>query len=126
MRVIDVAKICHEANRALCESQGEFSQELWHMLPDWQKQSAIFGVKFHLSQNVRPVPPSASHESWLRQKEVDGWKYGPVKDLEKKEHPCFVPYHELPPAQQAKDYLFGAIVAALEIFVVDVPDAAAV
>jgi hypothetical protein len=62
------------------------------------------------------VPPSASHNSWLRQKEEDGWKYGPVKDADKKEHPCFIPYEELPREQQAKDYLFGAIVAALEPF----------
>ena len=42
----------------------------------------------------------------------EGWKYGPVKDADKKEHPCFLPYHNLPLEQRMKDYLFGAIVAA--------------
>jgi hypothetical protein len=36
-----------------------------------------------------------------------------VKDPEKKEHPCFVPYESLPAEQQAKDHLFKGIVAAL-------------
>jgi hypothetical protein len=43
----------------------------------------------------------------------DGWKYGPVKDPEKKEHPCFVPYDRLPTEQKAKDYIFGAVVKSL-------------
>lgn len=112
----EIARICHEANKTLCETQGDFSQSPWDEAPEWQRKSAINGVEFHVSCNVRPVPPSASHESWLREKEADGWKYGPVKDVEKKEHPCFVPYDQLPRQQQAKDYLFGAIVAALEPF----------
>lgn len=116
MKVEDIAAICHDANRTLCILQGDFSQPAWPSAPDWQKESAVAGVKFHVSQRVRPVPPSASHESWLRQKEADGWKYGPVKDADKKEHPCFVPYEELPREQQVKDYLFGAIVSGLEPF----------
>ena len=57
--------------------------------------------------------PSDSHESWLKEKKEDGWKYGKVKDVEKKEHPCFVPYEELPSDQKVKDYVFIAIVDAL-------------
>ena len=37
---------------------------------------------------------------------------GPVKDPEKKEHPCFLPYDELPLSQRIKDYLFTAVVEA--------------
>lgn len=120
MRVEDIAAICHEANKQLCEAQRDFSQPSWEDAPDWQRESAIAGVEFHLSRDVRPVPPSASHENWLREKQAAGWKYGPTKDAEKKEHPCFVPYDQLPPAQQAKDHLFGAIVAALEPFLDEV------
>ena len=31
----------------------------------------------------------------------------------KKEHPCFVPYEELPTEQKAKDFLFRGVVHAL-------------
>jgi hypothetical protein len=57
--------------------------------------------------------PASSHESWLAEKQRDGWSYGPVKDPAKKEHPCFVPYAELPPEQQAKDHLFQAVVRSM-------------
>ncbi len=36
-----------------------------------------------------------------------------MKDAEKKEHPCFVPYAELPAKQRMKDHLFGAVVRTL-------------
>ena len=50
----------------------------------------------------------------LFEEQLEGWKYGPVKDAQKKEHPCFLPYAELPPEQKAKDYLFRAVVHALK------------
>ena len=36
-----------------------------------------------------------------------------VKDAERKEHPCCVPYDALPVEQKTKDYLFRAVVHAL-------------
>lgn len=109
-----IARIAHETNRAYCASIGDNSQPSWEDAPEWQKASARVGVEFHVDrlQVGSEVPPSASHESWLEQKKADGWKYGPVKDADKKEHPCFVPYEQLPLEQRMKDYLFGAIVSA--------------
>jgi hypothetical protein len=46
----------------------------------------------------------------MQEKKAAGWIYGPVKDPEKKEHPCIVPYDQLPIEQRTKDYLFKAIV----------------
>lgn len=107
-----VAEICHEANRALCLSLGDASQPSWLEAPDWQKQSARNGVEFHIMNNA---PASASHENWMKEKAEAGWKYGPVKDPAKKEHPCFVPYDQLPAEQKLKDYLFRGIVHALNV-----------
>lgn len=111
-QIEQIARLCHEANRAYCAALGDNSQPAWEEAPDWQKQSAVNGVLFHLASLASGVDPSpsASHEEWLKQKEKDGWKYGPVKDPEKKEHPCFVPYDELPAEQRAKVYIFAAIV----------------
>lgn len=110
--VEQIARVCHEANRAYCATIGDNSQPAWEDAPDWQKQSAIVGVKFNLAALERGEDPTpeASHESWLAEKERDGWKYGPVKDAEKKEHPCFVPYEKLPFEQRLKDHIFGSIV----------------
>lgn len=109
-----IAQICHEANRAYCRTIGDFSQVEWDAAPEWQRQSAITGVEFVLHNP--DAPPSANHESWLAEKEREGWKYGPVKDADKKEHPCFVAYDHLPDEQKAKDYLFKGVVESLRGF----------
>lgn len=102
------AKAAHEMNRAYCQAIGDDSQPAWEEAPQWQKDSAIAGVKFHIANP--DADPAASHQSWLDQKVADGWKYGPVKDVDLKEHPCCVPYDELPTEQKAKDHLFRAAV----------------
>ena len=106
-----IAEVCHETNRAYCATFGDFSQPPWASAPEWQRHSAIKGVHFHLANPQ--ASPAASHESWLEEKRRDGWKYGPVKNPEAKEHPCFVPFTGLPPQQQAKDKLFKGVVDAL-------------
>lgn len=110
-----IAQVCHEANRAYCASIGDLSQPTWDYAPDWQRQSAINGVRFHLEAHERgeKPAPSASHDSWLEEKRVAGWCYGPEKNPELKQHPCFVAYEELPLEQRLKDSLFGNIVEAL-------------
>ena len=115
MNLKNVAAIAHEANRMLCRVHGDQSQPDWFAAPDWQTESAIDGVKFHLDNPY--AGPEASHENWLAMKEADGWVYGETKDPEAKTHPCMVPFHELPREQQAKDYLFRGIVHALAAFV---------
>jgi RyR domain len=100
------ARAAHEVNRAYCLALGDMSQPSWDEAPEWQKTSALNGVAGALAGNT----PEQSHESWLAEKEATGWKYGPVKNPETKEHPCFVPYKDLPGAQQAKDHLFTSTV----------------
>lgn len=114
MKVSDIAKVAHELNKAYCESIGDNSQPDWENAPEWQKSSAVNGVEFHLKNPE--ATPSASHESWLKQKTEEGWKYGEVKNPETKEHPCFVPYAELPTEQKAKDYIFRQTVHSLKGF----------
>jgi len=109
--VEQIAKLCHEANKHFCRLIGNFTQHSWEESPEWQRQSAIKGVEFNLANP--DAPASASHDSWLKEKQETGWKYGPVKDADKKEHPCFVPYEQLPLEQRTKDHLFKAVVAAM-------------
>lgn len=110
-KIEDIARVTHEANAAWCEAAGDYSQPNWNSAPDWQKDSARAGVRFHMDNPGASA--SASHDSWLRQKVADGWTWGPVKDPGLKQHPCMVSFESLPPHQQAKDRLFRAIVHAL-------------
>lgn len=112
MQVEDIAIICHEANRTLCVLAGDFTQKTWPEAEEWQRQSALKGVAFAIS--TPDAPASAQHEAWCKDKLNNGWKYGQAKDAEKKEHPCLVPFEELPEFQQKKDHLFKAIVGALK------------
>lgn len=108
---IAIAQVAHEANRVYCVTLGDNSQPAWHDAPDWQQVSAIKGVLAIIEGRV--TAPEHSHISWAAEKQRDGWKYGAVKDPDKKEHPCLVPFEELPVEQQLKDYLFFAVVTAL-------------
>jgi len=117
----EAARICYEANRAYALALGDTSFPDWSSAPSWQQETNITGVKYFLrtvryygdgSERLRQIPERL-HESWMEQKRADGWGYGPVKDAEKKEHPCFVPYSELPKAQRAKDHIFAGILRGL-------------
>jgi hypothetical protein len=105
-----IAKIAHEVNRAYCLAIGDNSQPSWEDAPDWKRNSSLAGVEFHA--NNPDATPEMSHESWMANKAAAGWKYGPVKDDEKKEHPCFLHYSLLPQNQRVKDYLFRAVCRA--------------
>lgn len=105
-----IARVCHEVNRAYCESLGDISQPSWEEAPQWQRESARMGVDLH---TMGDFGPEASHISWMRQKVDDGWTYGAFKDPENKKHPCIMPFAELPREQQAKDFIFRAVVHAL-------------
>lgn len=43
------------------------------------------------------------HEVWAASRIAQGWTYGPVRDDEKKETPCLVPYADLPEVEKAYD-----------------------
>jgi len=42
------------------------------------------------------------HDVWVQQRIDEGWRYGPERNDERKEHPCLVPYAELP--ENEKEY----------------------
>jgi hypothetical protein len=107
-----IAKACHEANRLYCLGLGDTSQPKWEDAPQWQRDSAINGVKFHL---INPdAGDDASHNAWMAEKVAAGWVHGDIKDPDANPptHPCIVPFHELPAKQQHKDTLFRTIVHA--------------
>ena len=104
---VEIAKLCHKVNKEYCAAVGDDSQKSWDDAPEWQKQSAIKGVEFHLTNEN--LSPEDSHKSWMKTKIHEGWKYGPVKDEEKKTHPCMREYDGLPREQKAKDHIFKAI-----------------
>jgi len=43
------------------------------------------------------------HEVWAQNRMNEGWTYGPVRDDEKRQTPCLVPYDQLPEEEKAYD-----------------------
>ncbi len=106
-----IARTCHETRRALCEAFDEAPLSSWDNAPEWQRECTRLDVQLH--QNNDDFTAKKSHENWMEHKFQEGWTYGPIKDADAKTHPWLIPFDELPPEQQAKDYIARAIVDAL-------------
>ena len=105
-----VARAAHEANRAYCLAHGDTSQPPWESAAEWARTSARTGAQAVINGNRSS---EYSHELWMKEKAADGWKYGPLKDPSKKEHPCMVSYRDLPKEQRLKDDLFIKVCDAM-------------
>ncbi|MBM4525166.1 hypothetical protein GS462_11160 [Rhodococcus hoagii] len=110
MKVEDIARVTHEANRAIqiATSDPAVSPH-WEEAPAWQRESALDGVQKALAG----ATAEQLHESWCDFKRAAGWVLGQAKDEALRTHPCLVPYAELPDEQRKKDAVFAAIVTAL-------------
>jgi hypothetical protein len=104
-----IAKLAHEINNAYAFMLGE-TPIAWDNLGETVKNGVIDGVKLTLEGKT----PKELHEAWLVSRIRDGWTLGPVKDPEKKEHPCLVPFRDLSAARRIKDRIFRATVFAAE------------
>ena len=43
------------------------------------------------------------HNAWAQRRLSEGWRYGPRRDDARKEHPCLVPYEQLPEIEKEYD-----------------------
>ena len=44
-----------------------------------------------------------AHEVWAAERIAQGWKYGPMRRDDTKEHPCLIPYEDLPESEKVYD-----------------------
>ena len=113
MEYHDIAEIVHATVRQyniVHEVPGDNFE--WDDMDESYRESIEKAVKDEMETPTKE--PDESHKKWLKAREDDGWVYGPLKDQEKKQHPCMVPFEELPEVQQYKDILFVTMVALLK------------
>ncbi|NKZ84469.1 hypothetical protein GS982_19910 [Rhodococcus hoagii] len=105
-----IARICHEANRAvqIINRDGRVNPH-WPAMSKPMRESAERGV----AKARAGATPEELHAAWCEDKRARGWTFGPEKNERLKTHPCLVPYGELPERERVKDRLFNAIVQAL-------------
>lgn len=112
MTPAQIARVVHEANRALQIGQADPTIGVslsWDETDESTRGSAIDGVRGVL----KGASARTSHEAWRVSKREQGWVIGPVKDLATKRHPLLLPYDQLSPEARLKDELFVAIVKVL-------------
>ena len=61
MTIQEIAQVAHEINKSYCEAIGDNSQAGWEDAPQWQKESAVLGVIFHMENP--DAGADASHNS---------------------------------------------------------------
>jgi hypothetical protein len=109
--IAQIAKVCHEANRAYSQTLGDNSLKSWEECDQAQRDSIIQGVLFRI--NNPDESPGAAHNAWMENKLKNGWKFGSLLNRDAKMHPCIVPFEDLLPSLQVKDGLFSGIVKAM-------------
>lgn len=68
--------------------------------------SPIDTSRVRLSAEVEQLTELLSrnaHEVWARQRLAEGWRYGPRRDDDRKEHPGLVPYEQLSESERVFD-----------------------
>jgi class 3 adenylate cyclase/tetratricopeptide (TPR) repeat protein len=81
------------------------------MNPFNDKSRELFPAPFDTSQirlsddilKLTELLAKNAHDTWAQQRIALGWRLGPVRDDDKKEHPCLVPYKELPESEKEFD-----------------------
>jgi len=66
----------------------------------------IYGPRIMLPEHLRGLVDRLArntHESWMQQRLSEGWRYGEHRDDATKQHPCLVPYDELPESERSYD-----------------------
>lgn len=79
---------CNETDKECCRPQSTDTGDV--VLPE-----SLMPLIEALAENV--------HDTWAKGRIDEGWTYGPVRDDARKQHPCLVPYADLPESEKAYD-----------------------
>lgn len=112
--LIGIAAFAHAVNGLACFALNDgMAPPQWEETTDAHKNSMMNRVAAVLS-NPNPTP-EGNHQNWMKVKQAEGWVYGPEKNEESKQHPCMVPYDQLPENQKVKYSLFIGVVKSLRL-----------
>lgn len=105
-----IARVAHQANRAIKEFYGEDNLPSWDESSKESKSRGVLGVEKVIAN--RNITNAEIHQAWVDTMLADGWRHGPVIDTIKKFHPNLVAYEDLSDNQKLKDVVYLAIVKA--------------
>ncbi len=70
------------------------------------KPAPIRTAHVRLSSEIKQLTEALAknaHEVWARERMAQGWRFGPQRDDQRKEHPSLVPYEQLPEKEKVYD-----------------------
>ena len=106
-----IARVAHEADRALAAVQGRMDQRTWFALEARDRANLVTGVQVALDT---PRATAADlHAAWLSDKREAGWRWGPAFDRTAQTDPLMIPWDQLSVPAQARELLFVATVRSL-------------
>lgn len=111
LELLSIAEACYMVNCAYREGVGDRKRALWVDVPVSICERLLEAVTICLDTENPTV--ETQHNQWKKDKLRDGWKYGFIEDVPKKEHPACVPFEELAAVHRVKGHLFLATVYAV-------------
>ena len=76
--------------------------------PNKDQLDSLIDAQRRFNENPN-ITAEQNHNNWMQFKTSQGWKYGPVKDFDKKEHPDMVPFDQLPVVEKRKDIMDNTV-----------------
>jgi len=70
------------------------------------KPTPINTTHIHLTNDILSLAETLAkntHDVWAAGRIAEGWTYGATRDDELKQHPCLVPYEDLPESEKEYD-----------------------
>lgn len=110
-----IAQIIHGATAPIGRIACGNPIPVWEDLSVGQRCRAAVAVD-DLMRNPHIKEPEDFHDIWANPLYDDGWVWGPVYSLKTKQHPCLVPYDELPDAEKIKDMIWASLIEVFRPF----------
>lgn len=108
----EIDALSRESHRAISDFRVSIGEDA---LPPWAPSTAeeIGQKRSGIEAALSGVTPEQQWREWSAMRREQGWKYGPVRDPVKKEHPSLVDdYSMLSPAERQKDEVYGEAIRA--------------
>lgn len=106
-----IAKVCHSAVKAYCDSLGDIKEHSWDDLPQSDKESLIAYIDLYTENPF--IDPKYCHDAWVEFMLYEGWTYGLIENEVNKTHPFVVSYDKLPVKQHVINSIVEAIVKTM-------------
>ena len=75
-------------------------------LPSGYRPEPVETAGIELDASIDPLIELLArnvHDLWAQERLAQGWTYGPARDDSRKQHPCLVPYEQLPESEKIYD-----------------------